>query len=167
MMLSGTYVYNLDRKGRVVVPAPFLRVLGARLVLARSPGRVLLAVAPAQWEALARAHQHDPAWVVLCGAGATAQSAFQTSARSHRVLIPAPLREYAGLSSYTDTVVVGLGSGLLIARRDRWEQIVAGAEADLTRRLLGFGEPAVLRGPQDPAAYVRPFLPVEDALEVA
>ena len=36
-LLSGTYIYGMDRKGRVVMPAQFRSLLGAPFVLTRAP----------------------------------------------------------------------------------------------------------------------------------
>src|SRR5262245_24259623 len=51
-MLSGTYIYGMDRKGRVVMPAGFRQALGAPFVLTRAPGSALLALSSPQWKVL-------------------------------------------------------------------------------------------------------------------
>src|SRR5438067_386784 len=48
-MLTGTYIYGMDRKGRVVMPSNFRQALGAPFVLTRAPGPALLALSSPQW----------------------------------------------------------------------------------------------------------------------
>lgn len=44
-MLTGTYPYQVDAKGRVIIPPRFHGQLGFAFVLTRAPGRLALALA--------------------------------------------------------------------------------------------------------------------------
>lgn len=118
-MLSGTYIYGMDRKGRVVMPAQFRTQLGAPFVLTRAPGQCLLALSSPQWEALVQRYEHS---VLFRGYYLSAAVECPVDETTGRFLIPHVLRDYAELRPMDEVSISGIGRAVQVAKRDRWEQ---------------------------------------------
>lgn len=101
--LRGAHRYHVDPKWRVVIPKPFLSVLGQRVRLVGGlPKRVLL-LPPAVWEEL----QAVPSLARWAQAWA---AEVDTDPRCGRLLIPPALRKSSGLVPRADAVVCGRGA---------------------------------------------------------
>lgn len=123
-VLSGTYIYGMDRKGRVVMPAQFRQQLGAPFVLTRAPGQCLLALSQQQWEVLAHRYEHS---VLFRGYYLSAAIECPVDVTTGRFLIPLVLRDYAELRPMDEVAITGTGRAVQVARRSRWEKYL---EAD-------------------------------------
>jgi MraZ protein len=118
-LLSGTYIYGMDRKGRVVMPAQFRSQLGAPFVLTRAPQQYLLALSVPQWEALVRRHEGS---ILFRGFYLSSANECPVDETTGRFLVPHVLREYAELRPMEEVAIYGIGRAVHVARRSRWER---------------------------------------------
>ena len=121
-MFTGEYRHTVDEKGRLAVPSRFRAQLDGGLVVSRWLENCLAIHTRAGWEALSE----KVATLPVTDANARlferfifAGAAEATLDGQGRVLIPAYLREMAGLA--TDAVVVGTRDHAEIWAPDRWE----------------------------------------------
>lgn len=120
-MLSGTYIYGVDRKGRVVMPSQFRALLGVPFVLTRAPGNCLLAVSEPQWDTLVERYKES---VLFRGYYLSAAVKCQVDDHTSRFLIPHMLRDYAEIRPMDEVAISGIGRAVQVAQRQRWEQHV-------------------------------------------
>ena len=132
-MFIGTYEHALDPKGRLILPRRFRDELGQEMVFTKGIERCLYVFPLAEFEAFARKLQSLPLtqrpsrdFVRVFVSGASQDSADAQG----RVLIPQPLREYAGLAK--DVVVVGQLSRVELWDKAAWERYSADAQAAYT-----------------------------------
>jgi MraZ protein len=128
----GTYDHSLDPKGRVILPRRFRDELGQDMVITKGVGkeRCLYVFPQAEFEAFATKLHSQPLtaratrdFARMFVAGASAESADAQG----RVVIPQPLREYAGLTK--DVVLLGQIRRVEIWDKGEWERYRAVAEA--------------------------------------
>jgi MraZ protein len=136
----GTHHPKLDDKGRLFLPARFREALAGGLVMTKGQEHCLFVFARDVFEEVAAGMQSAPlssraardyTRVFLAGASD------EIPDRQGRVTIPAPLREYAGLSK--DCVVIGTGRRLEIWDRSSWESYLEAKEpefAELSEEVL-------------------------------
>jgi MraZ protein len=124
-MLSGTYIYGMDRKGRVVMPATFRRELGVPFVLTRAPGQALLALSGPQWRSLVERYERS---VLFRGYYLSAAVECGIDPNTGRFLVPHALREYAELRPMEEVAVTGIGRAVQVVQRARWEATVERGE---------------------------------------
>ena len=126
-MFLGEYEHSVDAKGRVAVPAKFRPRLEAGLVITRGFERCLQVYPMDEWQLLSeRVSALSVAQVdarqlrrLLFG------SAFDTELdKQGRILVPASLREYAGISE--SVVVAGMNTFFEVWAQDAWETTLAG-----------------------------------------
>lgn len=121
-MFLGEYEHSIDTKGRLAVPAKFRPQLGDGLVLTRGFERCLQVYPMEQWQKLAERVSN-----LSLGSADSRQlrrllfgSAFDTELdRQGRILIPANLREYAGIGD--QAVVAGMNTYFEIWAKTDWE----------------------------------------------
>lgn len=124
-LLSGTYFYGMDRKGRVVMPSQFRNQLGAPFVLTRAPSQCLLALSNPQWQTLVQRYENS---VLFRGYYLSAAVECPVDETTGRFLIPHVLREYAELRPMDEVVISGIGRAVQVARRARWEEHLKSGE---------------------------------------
>jgi MraZ protein len=139
-MFLGTHSPRLDDKGRLVLPAKFRDGLASGLVFTKGQERSIVVWPTAEFteyaERLNVASRSDAAvraYLRVLFSGATDE----IPDRQGRVMVPAALREYAGLDR--EVVVVGNGSTLEIWNAPAWEQYLAGQEdnfSDLSEEVI-------------------------------
>ena len=120
-MFMGEYNHTVDAKGRLIVPSKFREPLGEDFVVPRGLDGLLSGAASDQWTAPqprlpARPYTPPPARNpprFLVASAATCEVDKQG-----RILLPAALREYAGIEK--DAVLVGMGSRIEIWSREAW-----------------------------------------------
>lgn len=142
-MFLGQYERSLDDKSRVAIPTELRAGLGSGAVMTRSFDNCLCIYPAAKWEALARAVDDLPQ--VRYEARVLARSLFSGAVpcefdRQGRVVIPAYLREHAGI--HGDVVVAGVYSRVEIWSRDVWmteSQKFEGEGSQLAEVLSGSG----------------------------
>lgn len=128
-MFLGTHTPRLDDKGRLILPAKFREALAPGLVLTKGQERCLVIWPSAEFSEYAQK---------LRAAAQTNKSVrdytrvFFSSAfddqpdKQGRVMVPGPLREYAGL--VRDLVVVGADTRIELWDSSVWADYLANAE---------------------------------------
>ncbi|MBN1483513.1 MAG: division/cell wall cluster transcriptional repressor MraZ [Chloroflexia bacterium] len=121
-MFLGEYRHTIDAKGRLAVPARFRSNLEEGLVVTRGLDPCLHIYSQAEWfplaERLSGLPLGEPAVRALRRSFFASAYACEMD-KQGRVLIPAPLREYAGLEG--DVVVAGLHNYIELWSVPRWE----------------------------------------------
>src|SRR5919199_6535460 len=139
-MLVGEHAHTIDEKNRLTLPAKFRRAFAGGVVVSRGIERCLYAYPRDQWAATveARLRELDP----LSREGRLMQRYFYSGAaeaeldKQGRVMVPAPLAEYAGLGK--EVVVAGIRDHLEIWDRAAWRDHLAeieGSAEDVAERL--------------------------------
>jgi len=125
-MFMGEHRHAVDDKGRLFIPARFRDGLGPRFVVTRGLDRCVFAYAPGVWERMQTRLEGLP----FTQANARAFTRYFLSGaaevepdRQGRILLPQPLREYAGLEK--DSVVIGVGDRVEIWAENLWTEYVA------------------------------------------
>lgn len=129
-VFTSEYVHTLDAKGRLFIPARLREGLGARFILTKGLDHCLFAYPPAEWEALGQKFRDLP--FARADVRAFARLFFSGACececdRQGRILIPAYLREYAGLAR--EAVILGVAARVEIWAREEWERYRARATA--------------------------------------
>jgi MraZ protein len=139
-MFLGEFVHSIDEKGRLTVPAKFRAALAAGVVVTRGLDRCLFVFPAAQWERRSEIIAKMP--LTQRDARAFSRFVFSGAAdvvpdRQGRVLLPAYLREYAGIDG--DAIIIGLHDRLEIWNPDRWRDMRLEAEenAEMIAEKLG------------------------------
>lgn len=131
-MFKGTHHYRIDAKGRLPVPAPFRRVLEDRdetRVVATLLDQCLAVYPSAEWQQLE--HQLEALPAFNRAAKALSRLLLSRAADCEldsqgRILLPAPLREGAGLER--EAVVIGVLNRFEVWRPERWHGFLAESE---------------------------------------
>ena len=120
-MLTGQYSHSLDAKGRVNFPARLREELGERVVITRGLDSCLFVYSLVEWKLLAdKLHQLPISKSAALSRFFFAGAAEVEPDKQGRVLLPAHLREYAGLER--DVVIAGVSNRAEIWDSARWEQ---------------------------------------------
>jgi MraZ protein len=128
-MFLGTHTPRLDDKGRLFLPAKFRDRLAGGLVVTRGQERCLYVFPMDEFERIAASMQEAPTTsrrvrdflrVFLSGASD------EVPDKQGRVTIPAPLREYAGLTR--ECTVIGAGSRVEVWDTAAWNDYLASTE---------------------------------------
>ena len=129
-MFLGTYSPKLDDKGRVILPARFREELSAGMVVTRGQERCLYVFSQREFESIHEKMRQAPVtskqsrdFMRLFLSGANQE----TPDNQNRVMIPANLREYAGLDR--ELTVIGAGNRAEIWDTDAWNSYYENAEA--------------------------------------
>jgi MraZ protein len=131
-VFKGTHHYRIDAKGRLPVPAPFRRALDERnesRVVATLLDQCLAVYPSAEWHRLERQLEALPAF----NRSAKALSRLLLSRAADceldsqgRILLPAPLREAAGLER--EAVVIGVLNRFEVWHPERWQSFLSDSE---------------------------------------
>lgn len=128
-MFLGTHTPKLDEKGRIILPAKFRDELAGGLVLARGQEHCIYVFSAAGFaEQVAKIKQapltskvaREYVRLFLSGASDDIPD------KQHRVTIPAPLRDYAGLGR--ELTVIGVGDRAEIWATEAWNAYYAERE---------------------------------------
>lgn len=121
-MFIGEYQHSLDVKGRAFLPAKFRDGLGDSFVVTKGLDSCLFVYPQEEWRTLEQklrslplTHKDARAFIRFFFAGAAECEADKQG----RFLIPANLREFAGLDK--DIVVIGVSARIEIWSKDAWE----------------------------------------------
>lgn len=122
-MLIGSYLHNIDKKGRVFVPAKFREDLGERFVVSKSLDgqRCLTVYAIEEWDKLSKKISELPYLAAnklkrFLNSGA----AEAVPDAQGRILVPQSLREYADLSG--EAYIIGASNTVEIWNKNEWEK---------------------------------------------
>ena len=124
-MFIGEYNHTIDAKGRLIIPSRFREVLGDAFVVTKGMDGCLFVFDNPEWQAFEEKLHKLP----MIDKGARQFTRFFLAGaasvevdKQGRILLPAVLREFAGITK--DAVLVGVGSRVEIWSKDRWEGTV-------------------------------------------
>ncbi|MCL0067405.1 division/cell wall cluster transcriptional repressor MraZ [Peptococcaceae bacterium] len=127
-MFMGEYLHSIDAKGRLIIPARFREGLGEKFIVTKGLDNCLFVYPHNEWILLEQKLKLLP----FTKADARAFVRFFFSGANEceldkqgRILIPANLREYAGLSK--EVVILGVSSRVEIWSLERWNEYSSAA----------------------------------------
>lgn len=129
MLLIGEYSHNIDVKGRMIMPARFREILGEWFIVTKGLDNCLFVYSMQEWEVLENNIKSLP-----LSKSRKLQRFFFAGAsvaepdKQGRIVIPANLRQYAGLQK--DVVVTGASTHVEIWDKERWAEQVEGLTAE-------------------------------------
>lgn len=133
-MLKGTYTQSVDQKGRMAFPAKLREVIGESLVLTRGVGGCIFAYSPEVFEEKAgRLNELPMAHALTLQRTLMANAADVEADKQGRILIPARLRELAGIDK--EAVVTGVSDHCEIWDADRWNEANGLSDEDYMKAL--------------------------------
>jgi len=117
----GEYQHTMDAKGRLFIPARLREGLGETAVATKGLDRCLFLFSAGEWQNIENKLRRLP--LARADARAFARLFFSGAAevevdKQGRILLPAHLREYAGLSK--EVVILGVSSRVEIWDREEW-----------------------------------------------
>lgn len=120
-MFMGEYSHNIDAKGRMIVPSKFREQLGDEFVVTKGLDGCLFVYPNEEWQNIEEKFRNVP----LTSKDARKFSRFFFAGattcevdKQGRILLPANLREYAGIDK--EVVSVGVFSRVEIWSKDRY-----------------------------------------------
>lgn len=120
-MLTGQYTHSIDAKGRVNFPAKLREELGERFIITRGLDNCLFVYSVDEWDQLApKLHELPISKSAPLNRFFFAGAAEAEPDKQGRVLLPAHLREYAGLDR--DVTIAGVSNRAEIWDSERWEK---------------------------------------------
>lgn len=120
-MLTGQYNHTLDSKGRVNFPIRLREELGEHFIITRGLDNCLFVYSMKEWEQLAAKLRQLPiSKSAPLNRFFFAGAAEVEADKQGRVLIPAHLRQFAGLER--DVTVAGVSSRAEIWDTERWKR---------------------------------------------
>ncbi len=128
--MRGEFKSTLDVKGRMNFPVKLREELGASFVISKTIGEHCIKVySKEDWEGLVESIRKMPQVKTAGIQRFLFGSAFEVEPdKQGRVLIPAPLREYAELK--TDIVIVGLEGRAEIWDKQKWDSFNSSLNMD-------------------------------------
>ena len=121
-MFMGEFRHTIDEKGRLIMPSRFRDGLGDRFVATRGLDRCLFVYPMSEWASLEEKLESLPftraearAFTRLFLAGAAECEVD----RQGRFLVPANLRQYAGIEK--EVVIIGVSNRVEIWSESEWE----------------------------------------------
>ena len=142
-MFLGEYVHSIDDKSRLAIPARFRQALAQGLYVTKGVDRCLYVLTPDGWNRLAERIAALPS---MQSSVRQLQRHFFAGAihvvpdKLGRIVIPQPLREYAGLEG--DVVVAGVHNRIELWSRATWNDERARADeqtATLAEQMASLG----------------------------
>ncbi|MCM1091952.1 MAG: division/cell wall cluster transcriptional repressor MraZ [Muribaculum sp.] len=139
VMFMSEYNHTIDAKGRLIIPSKFREVLGEEFVVSKGMDGCLFVYANDDWNAFEQKLTSLPlinkearqfARFFLAGAAQVEVD------KQGRILLPAALREFAGLDK--DVVLVGVGSRIEIWSKEKYEDV--GEDMDMDDIAAAMGE---------------------------
>ncbi len=120
-MFMGEYNHTVDAKGRLIVPSKFREQLGDEFVVTKGLDGCLFVYENTEWKILEEKLKKLP----LPNANARKINRFFLAGaalcevdKQGRILLPAVLREFAGIEK--DAVMVGVGNRIEIWSKESW-----------------------------------------------
>ena len=120
-MFMGEYNHTVDAKGRLIVPSKFREQLGDEFVVTKGLDGCLFVYENTEWKSLEEKLKKLP----LTNANARKINRFFLAGaalcevdKQGRILLPAVLREFAGIGK--DAVMVGVGNRIEIWSKESW-----------------------------------------------
>lgn len=122
-MFMGEYNHTVDTKGRLIVPSKFREQLGDEFVVTKGLDGCLFVYSKSEWGNIEEKFRNVP--LTTKDARKFARFFFAGAAscevdKQGRILLPAVLREYAGIEK--DVVSVGVFNRVEIWDKDKWQE---------------------------------------------
>ena len=122
-MFIGEYNHTVDTKGRLIVPAKFREELGEEFVVTKGLDGCLFVYSNSEWKNIEEKFRNTP--LTAKDVRKFSRFFFAGAAtcevdKQGRILIPAVLREYAGLKK--DVVLAGVYNKVEIWDKERWDE---------------------------------------------
>ncbi len=122
-MFMGEYNHSVDAKGRLIVPAKFREQLGEEFVVTKGLDGCLFVYPQEEWKRIEEKFREVP--LTTKDARKFSRFFFAGAAtcevdKQGRILVPAVLREFAGLEK--DVVLVGVLSRVEIWSKEKWDE---------------------------------------------
>ena len=120
----GEYAHNIDRKGRLIMPAKFREDLGEHVVVNRGLDGCLYVYTSSQWEAVYKKLSTLPSTnkdARMFQRMMLSKAAEVDLDSQGRILIPRTLIDLAGLEK--ECLIVGMANHLEIWSKERWTQL--------------------------------------------
>ena len=139
-MFLGTHTPRLDEKGRLALPARFRPELEGGLVICKGQDRCLFVFPVTEFSRFTDALRSAPVTdrrVRDYGRVLFASASNETPDSQGRITVPAPLRQYAGLTK--DCVVIGANSRIEVWDAAAWQAYLDQTEqsfADIAEEVL-------------------------------
>ena len=123
--MRGEFKSTLDAKGRMNFPVKLREEFGDNFMISKSVGALCIKVyKTADWDELEAKLDSSPQTKTADLRRFLITSAYEIEPdKQGRALIPAPLRDYAGLQ--TDIVIVGVGKYAEIWDKEKWDELNA------------------------------------------
>ena len=122
-MFMGEYSHTIDTKGRLIIPSRFREELGETFVVTKGLDGCLFVFSDEEWKAfeiklksLPLTNKNARQFARFFVAGATPCELD----KQWRILLPATLREFAGLEK--DVVLTGMLNRIEIWSKDKWNE---------------------------------------------
>ena len=122
-MFMGEYSHTIDTKGRLIIPSRFREELGETFVVTKGLDGCLFVFSDEEWKAfeiklksLPLTNKNARQFARFFVAGATPCELDKQG----RILVPATLREFAGLEK--DVVLTGMLNRIEIWSKDKWNE---------------------------------------------
>ena len=122
-MFMGEYSHTIDTKGRLIIPSKFREELGETFVVTKGLDGCLFVFSDEEWKAfeiklksLPLTNKNARQFARFFVAGATPCELDKQG----RILVPATLREFAGLEK--DVVLTGMLNRIEIWSKDKWNE---------------------------------------------
>ncbi|WP_297237023.1 division/cell wall cluster transcriptional repressor MraZ [uncultured Faecalicoccus sp.] len=123
-MFMGEYAHNIDRKGRLIMPAKFREELGEHVVVNRGLDGCLYVYTADQWDVVYQKLSKLPSTnkdARMFQRMMLAKAAEVDLDSQGRILIPRTLIELAGLEK--ECLIVGMASHIEIWSKEKWTQL--------------------------------------------
>lgn len=123
-MFMGEYAHNIDKKGRMIIPAKFREELGEKVMLTRGFDGCLSVYTMQQWETILTqlmklpSNKKDARTYIRAMSSKAAECEIDAQGR---ILIPASLIKLAQLQK--ECMVVGVVSYIEIWAKEIWESV--------------------------------------------
>lgn len=142
-MFMGEYLHSIDNKGRLILPAKFRDELGDTFIATKGLDNCLFVYTRTEWAILEEKLKKLP--LAKPEARAFVRFFFSGAAeldcdKQGRVLLPANLREHAGLEK--DVVVIGVSTRIEVWDKTAWEeynQKISPTVAEIAENLADLG----------------------------
>lgn len=141
-MFTGEYEHSLDGKGRVIIPSRLREALGERFLVTKGLDRCIFVYPLSEWARLQQklrklkmTNPQSRAFKRIVFSGAMEVEADKQG----RVLIPAKLREYAGIEK--DVMIIGVGERVEIWNEEAWNEYYDEADSnyeELAEKLVDY-----------------------------
>jgi len=140
-VMIASHTHNLDTKGRLAIPARLRDELDGGLVLTRGFDKCIALYPLAAWETLA--NRINELSIADANVRQFRRMVFSEAVdvqldSQGRILVPAPLRDFAGIER--EVVVIGVHSSIEIWSPDRWSttsDVLDDSSDEIATRLAG------------------------------